>query len=341
MKNLLFILCLFNFYAIFSQISDDQKEYLESIKHHKLFEGGSEKAKLDTVTSLNDLIYKFEKDWEEFMFTGKGYYIGYTDLMFSIAYYEEKAIEPLLNFYKQTKEHKAKLGVIYTLNLIGNENIAFPFNFKNEKARNTLLDLLKIEENEDVLHSILDLLVKTPWKKDIECIIKKLKSTKSKYWFLVNALFRYDIKNNPFNHQDIPYFIGKEVFHFKSPKRYNLKNDSFLLSSYKNYLKKLKTLFPNNIQIEQSVFENYFYNSLSYEFNPLDEPLFTEFNGFSTHSYLLNDMINYDIQFSGYYLQPLDHEVQFYVENEIIYIVDFETAKNRWLDWWKNSKDKL
>ncbi|WP_196888663.1 hypothetical protein [Aureivirga sp. CE67] len=340
MKNLLFILCLFNFSAIFSQISDDQNEYLKSIKHHKLFEGDSEKAKLDTITSLNDLIYKFEKDWK-FEFTGKGYYIGYTDLMFSIANYEEKAIEPLLNFYKQTKKHEAKLGVIYTLNLIGNENIAFPFDFKNEKARNALLFLFEIEKNESLLHSILDLLVKDSWDVDIEYIVKKLKTTKSKDWHLVNALFRYDIKNNPFNHQNIPDFIGKKVFHFKSPKSIKLENDSFYKYFYINYLKKIKILFPHNIQIEQTVYDNYFYNSPSYEFISIDDPNSTEYNGSSTHSYLLNDLINNDIQFRGYYLQPLDHEVQFYIENEIIYIVDFETAKNRWLDWWKNSKDKL
>jgi len=74
--------------------------------------------------------------------TGKAYWIGYTDDMYSIAAHNDAAIPPLLELIEQTKNPKAAYGAVLTIHLIGIERTVkgrFYEEFKNKKARAALL----------------------------------------------------------------------------------------------------------------------------------------------------------------------------------------------------------
>jgi len=102
------------FLLIGSKILIAQNRY----ENYRAVEGGGVKVKIDNETDLNSLILKLESNWGLEM-TGKRYWIGYTDLMYSIASRKEEAIEPLMKFYNYTNTANGKFGVLYCLHLIG------------------------------------------------------------------------------------------------------------------------------------------------------------------------------------------------------------------------------
>lgn len=64
---------------------------------------------IDTVTALETLISRLNANWQ-FVETGKMYWIGYTDDMYSIAQRREAAIEPLLAFVRTSANDQGKWG---------------------------------------------------------------------------------------------------------------------------------------------------------------------------------------------------------------------------------------
>ena len=161
-------------------------------------EGGSQHVGIDTNTPLPQLIKRLESDWKEVP-TGKAYWIGYTDDMYSIAAHGEEAIDPLLNFIKNSKSTKARYGALLTLHLIGIESkIAGRFHekFKNKRVRNYFYELLNDESLRD---QVILLLVRDPWPDDLShlfTLLGHLSDDKCKP--LVNALFRYNPTNSSF-----------------------------------------------------------------------------------------------------------------------------------------------
>lgn len=169
--------------------------------NYRAVTGGSIKVKIDTVSSLTTLINKLDSNWQ-FVETGKMYWIGYTDDMYSIAAYKDSAIEPLVEHFHSTKSENGKYGVICTLHLIGIESsIAGRFieKFKNKNAREALLQLAIDKKYTGV---IVSLLARDPWKTDLLALIELLKRDNHSVE-VVNAIFRYT--TIPYEENDVPF----------------------------------------------------------------------------------------------------------------------------------------
>ena len=125
-------------------------------------EGGGMVVSIDSITPLPEMLARLNGKWE-FIETGKAYWIGYTDDMFSIAARRESAIQPLLEFIRNSANPQGKYGAVYCLHLIGiNCRIVgrFKEEFANKKAREALLSLLIYPEIAPV---IIRLLMRDPW----------------------------------------------------------------------------------------------------------------------------------------------------------------------------------
>lgn len=167
---------------------------------YRAVEGGGSVVVLDTVTPLDTLVKRLEGNWH-FEETGKAYWIGYPDLMYSIAAYKDKAIQPLLDLYSTTNTRNGKYGVIYTLHLIGIDSRItgrFSEEFVDTNARVALLQLAKDAKYRS---TAISLLARDPWKSDLPTLARLLQENYNKT--LVNALFRYTGGDSPFR-QDIP-----------------------------------------------------------------------------------------------------------------------------------------
>jgi hypothetical protein len=160
-------------------------------------EGGGRIITIDTSQNLQALILALDDKWE-FEETGKAYWIGYTELMYTIAHHKKKAIPILLNHYAKTNSLFGKEGVIYTLHLIGIQSkIAGRFieEFVDTSARKALLSLLLFNQHNE---EIATLLWRDPWQSDMEFYKENL--TKIKFPPSVNNLFaRYKFPNTPIN----------------------------------------------------------------------------------------------------------------------------------------------
>jgi hypothetical protein len=153
-------------------------------RNYRAVEGGSEPVKIDTVTPLPELIKRFEKPWQ-FVETGKMYWIGYTDDMYSIAAYKDRAIQPLIKFIETNDNEDAKIGAVYALHLIGiNSEIVgrFTEKFTNKNAREALLYLLKYH---DLDGTIMELLIRDPWLSDVPVLFSRLSTEDKAPWYLV------------------------------------------------------------------------------------------------------------------------------------------------------------
>jgi len=205
----LFILFLISFSLIVrGQVVDILPD---NIENYRFYEGGSKKVLIDKKTPLKTLIERLNTSWE-LEVTFKCYWIGYTNDMYSIAAHKNKAIQPLLNFIKYSKNNKSKLGAIYCLHLIGiDSKIVGRFNeeFVNAKARQALLSLIFQQELTDL---VVSLLARDPWRTDLPILIHYLKYYPLNLK-LINSLFRYEKSNAPFrqdineNNDKLPVFL--------------------------------------------------------------------------------------------------------------------------------------
>ena len=195
-------------------------------------EGGRINMKLDSVTPLPDLIQQLvtkNKLYE----TGKGYWIGYTDLMFSIAVYSDRAIEPLVKFIETTSSYESKVAALYTLHLIGiNCEIAGRTveEFSNKRAREAFLRLLA--ENDTLQTEIMLLLIRDPRESEIPRLFNIIDSLKTDCWAITSGLLRYNLK-------DIP--VAQEVPENLLSKRVNIKKQNNFPNN--EMLKKVLTKF--------------------------------------------------------------------------------------------------
>jgi hypothetical protein len=121
----------------FNVKSFTQRTYIDRLP----VEGGSIVMVIDWKTSLDSLILRLSGDWK-FIETGKMYWFGYTNDMFSIAARGDSAIGPLVKVVETSTDQKARLGAICTLHLIGIDRKIrgrFVEAFVDAKARNALL----------------------------------------------------------------------------------------------------------------------------------------------------------------------------------------------------------
>lgn len=283
-------------------------------------EGGSFIMKIDSVTSLDSLVARLSGNWE-FLETGKGYWIGYTNDMFSIAARGEAAIPPLLNLFEQERNKQAKYGAIYTLHLLGiNRTIEGRFSekFINFHAREALLQLLRYPEWQEV---IMRLLIRDPWLSDVPVVMNMLKNCQVNCWPLVNGLAHYPIKNTPMDHH-LPSNLSDTSFSVVYKKPQPNDNASAYDMELKSVLYTLKKMQHKNIQVEEGLF----------------------------NSYLVGDLISEiegDVNF-GWFIWSLDLDdycslgcrFQYYLENNVVWFCTTQTAQARWINWWNKRNDE-
>jgi hypothetical protein len=158
--------------------------------------GGGQRVNRSAKAPLNELIQRLEKPWQ-LVWTGKAYWIGYTDDMYLIADHKNEAIPLLVNFIDTATNVKAQKGGLYTLHLIGiDEKVAgrFSENFVNKKARTALLRYL----NDKSLHeTVVYLLMRDPWLSDIPKLMDYLCKPDRDYSKVLSALQRYEFDNKP------------------------------------------------------------------------------------------------------------------------------------------------
>lgn len=284
-------------------------------------EGGGIVMKIDSITPLNELIERLNGKWRLHE-TGKGYWIGYTADMYSIASRGDKAIPALTDFIKTTKNNHGKYGAIYTLHLIGiDRQIAGRFyeEFKNPAARAALLDLLP---QSDFTYSIMELLMRDPWKSDIPYLFDLLQQETDEEvcWPIINSLDRYKIPSLP-----ITSVLPRSIQDLRI--RLQVENENILESSFdfsgqiKEALKEFKTLYPGKIKVEDSLFKQdlskYYKTKLS--------------SNLSIPDFLSGLKIDRDDPF-GYC--DIGCELQYYVEHGRLYFCTISTARQRLLKWW-------
>lgn len=318
---------LFNFFvftflinlSLFGQVLDVAPTGRQNILP---VEGDGIRMEIDSVTPLNKLISKLNDNWH-FLETGKGYWIGYTEDMFSIASRGDIAIPALTDFFMNTESKKGKIGAIYTLHLIGiDRQIVGRFyeKFINPAARKALLKLLHQPE---FTYSIMELLMRDPWKSDVPYLFEILQSdvNEEACWPIVNALNRYKI--------DLPITtnlsdsLSDLSIRLKVENENTLEHDFDFSGQIKEALKKFKFQYPEKINVEEKLFDDdlskYYKTKLS--------------SNLSISNFLSSLGIERNNPFS---YSDIGCKIQYFVYNDVLYFCTIETARKRLINWWKN-----
>jgi hypothetical protein len=297
----------------FSQITDVAPS---GRQNYIAVEGGGWKMKIDTVTSLDSLIGRLSKNWQ-FIETGKMYWIGYTEDMYSIAARGDNAIQPLINVLQNSSSSYAKYGAVYCLHLIGiNRTIAGRFyeKFVNPKARMALLQFLK---DTSLQEDIMRLLIRDPWQSDIFTIIETMKTCKTDCWSLVNGLTRYKINNLPI-HQTIPDNIKDISVNLRYTKPLVLEANFDFDAQIKEALDSFRHLRNKKIVIEDTLFKSKLIGDFGSKY---ESPVSVQ------EFFSLLDFDNYT---------SLGSRIQYYVAGDKLFICSPETARRLLIDWWTN-----
>lgn len=293
-------------------------------------EGGGRNVTVDTVSTTRDLIKKMETPWK-FQFTGKAYYIGYTDLMFAIAHKGDRVVDTLVDYYKTTQSHAARLGIIYTLHLIGIKGKIAGRHFeifKSKKAREALLSLIPYGKYNQ---AIATLLMRDPWLSDVPALIKYLEHEKNtEYtWPVVKALIRY----NP------PRFcIGQDInelaqnYTITNPEytSYHLE-DTVFNTVTKNSLRLFEDTYPHFIQVAPVLFTQNLIGD--YRFGSEESISLIKF--MCGHNTGIVDFFTSVSTFS-----TLGSRFVHYLEEDQLYFCSIETAQRRIVNWWSGLAPK-
>lgn len=279
-------------------------------------EGGGRYVTIDNSTPLDTLLSRLSGNWQ-FVETGKMYWIGYTEDMFSIAARGDVAIEPLLQLAENTTNEHAKVGAVYSLHLIGiNRTIAGRFHeeFVNPKARLALLQLLK---NSDLQEMVMRLLIRDPWLSDVPYIMETMKNCTADCWALVNGLIRYHTESLPI-HQAVPESIGSVSIKLKYSDPLTLEANFDFDAQIKEALDSFKRLQNPYITVENTLFDNTLTGDFTSKFD---------------NSISLKDFFQL-LDFGSY--SSLGSRVQYYLENGKLTICSSATAQKRLIEWWAN-----
>lgn len=278
MKNILFVLLFL--VACSPKLSSYTAATIEPLPKgkyaHRPTEGSGMEVPIDTVTAVDTLIYRLNGKWE-FVETGKAYYIGYTDDMYSIAAHGEAAIEPLMQFMNTVATPQGKYGVVCTLHLIGINSIVagrFYEEFTSKKARQALLSLLSYSE---LAPSIIRLLMRDPWQSDVPAYFDLLAKPSENSWVLVNAMKLQKLPGLPLQQkQIIPKKIGETTFPYPRVNRRTRVEEKQAIDEGKlgsddeqilGILKFIKDMKRPDIQVEDALFHtNAFWGRWSTEF---------------------------------------------------------------------------
>ena len=299
-------------------------------------EGSGMFVPLDTVTALNTLIIRLNGKWD-FVQTGKAYWIGYTDDMFSIASHGEAAIEPLMQFIQSTTNPHGKLGAIYTLHLIGiNSKVVSRYYeaFTSIKARTALRELLNTDDYQD---QVMELLKRDPWQSDVPYLFELLNHSKEDNWSVINCLTRYNIRAIPF-HEKIPMEIANIRLEpsLKTTVSLNLNYDDNWTMPFEMQASEMVTYLLNmknkSILVDTTLLHAKIFGSSYFDLKPGAWSVNGKIEKAGTIT--LNRMFDnlMEVEYSG----SNGMRIQYYMENNRLNICTTITAKQRLLTWWKS-----
>ena len=279
--------------------------------------------KIDSVTSLENLIPRLEKS-QKLYDTFRGWYIGYNDLMFSIAVYGDLAIEPLVDFYHQTKSYNAKIATLQTLHLIGiNCRVQVEEQceaFSNMNARKALLQILA--EDDSLQPQVMMLLSRRALASDVPILMDILKESKSDCWGITCGLLRYKVKDFPMC-QKVP----AKIFYKKIPITFsrNIPDNVILTKVFEI----IKAKYSDSISVEDTLL-HYKYESKNTYSGP-DYIGMLRMRGY----YWINSLCDYCIpDFFEY-----GSNFQYYYKDNKLHFCSAQTSKKLWLEWWNSQTE--
>lgn len=267
--------------------------------------------KIDSVSSIKSLIAQL-RSHHDFYETGKAYWIGYNDLMFSIAVRGDSAINPLVDFIDTTNHYLAKIAAIHTLHLIGIhcEVAGRDFEkFDNIKAREALLKTLNT--NDSTQRVIMLLLGRDPRESDIPQLFNILASSPNDCWPITNKLLGYNLRNIPVA-QSLPDKLANLKIQIEKPK--NWWDDRISQKVFQ----KMADKYKRSIKIEDTL--------MTYNF---DHPVAWVDND---HESIPISEIAYSTSRYGYC--DIGNNFCYYVNDSILHFCSAATSKKRWLQWW-------
>jgi hypothetical protein len=313
--TILFVI-IFSYSLAYAQ--DNDSTYTD-YRNYRMVEGGGDKIDIDKTTPLSTLINKLTKDWKLVM-TGKRYWIGYTDDMYSIANHGDEAVSALVDFIDSTNNLKAKEGAIYTLHLIGiNSRIVGRFieDFHNKKARNALLKYLP----DSTLHkTIVTLLMRDPWLTDVPHIMAFLTLPNRDYSTILSALGRYDI-NEPGMGQKIPATFLKGGIKVKTEQELGLTPIYALIA--------LNDKTEGKVIVDKEITTSNAWATAMSDMNV---------KGKYTRTVSIDYILNWNQPFLSY---CINGEPYYYIfKGNRVEVYGEKGARQVWLNWWNNMSQR-
>jgi hypothetical protein len=302
--------------------------------------GGSEYVALDTNTPLPQLISRLESNWR-LVETGKGYWIGYTDDMYSIAAHGDAAIDPLVGFIKSAQSDKARYGALLSLHLIGIQSRItgrFHEEFKSQKVRNIFYELLNDERLRD---KVVGLLARDPWPADLPHLFEVLVNIPDdKCRPLVNALFRYNLTNSAFGGTLSNGASGASVIFVGRDSRMEI-GELYVFTREQpgEGVERINNLnhSDTNIVIQSPIPSR---ERVVWKFrDPADaRKRFSQYYRDRDIHDIVGDALSSEVDYIFRYCD-LNDPFNYNVAETNVYIIAPPAAKVRWLGWWQQNSD--
>jgi hypothetical protein len=293
-------------------------------------EGGSYDMSKLPQKPLDSLLPRLSSNWE-LIETGKGYWIGYTPDMFSIAAHGDSAIAPLLNLIDTVRNRKARIGAVYTLHLIGiNRTIVgrFEEKFVDSAARNALLSLLK---NPELQEKVMTLLMRDPWNTDVPKLIEVMMQSREDCWAVVSGLMHYRPQNPPVD-RGLPDTLGHLFVTLKYSDPMSLERNFNFEGQMQELLDSIVNLHSGIIEVENSLFHQELWGNTRHKLGSQHLKLNRQPAAIPVSDYLDEISGKYNMMFA---YTDLGNRLHYYVENGKVYLCSPVTAKKRWIAWWK------
>lgn len=317
---------------IMSSCSGNKKPKYEKIRYERYqipIEGGVIRMQIDSIAPLNHLVESLEYDSDLYE-TGKGYWIGYNDLMFSIAIHSDGAIQSLLNFIKNSTDIETKSAACYTLHLIGIKCKVvdrYREEFHNKNAREALLSLLDDDELQPL---VMELLIRDPWTSDIPVLMNTMNKSSTDCWAISNGLLLYGLE------EDIPF----ELHVPDSIKKLDVKipdiKGGYTKQEFINTVfAKMKDIHSDALFIEDT------FLSYNFRYDPVylgdiwrwDDGLERKnINILGDRSKISVGELVEHVSWMGYC--DLGNNYLYTMKDRKLHIMSPKTTKSIWLDWW-------
>jgi hypothetical protein len=298
----------------------------------RIIDEGPDSVLIDSKTPLKQLILRLEHPWK-FVETGKGYWIGYTDDMYSIADHKENAVKPLLNLIRTSDSLTAKLGCLYTLHLIGiNSHIAGRTyeEFKDTVARKAILSLIGDKQLKTIA---ISLLLRDPWSFDIQYLVDYISKSDSNNLDILKALRPYlnKIKDRPL-WQNLPgEILNKEI---------TIKTNNYWSHPIADIIA-LKNTLKEGVEIDEDILKSKEWQDGLVAFkNDTGEVHNARYINETKYIFIkphISDIHSFNDSRVEYFSDFFHDDRFFYsYHDEILYIIGPRKAREIILKWWTN-----